>query len=338
MIGYETTPGIDKKDAKLAKDAIVYMFSGMNENMQLPIAYHFISSLTAEQKNMLLNAVIREVIGVGVVLVNISFDGFKSNPAMCQIAGSNLNVFSVDFNPTFQIENDLIHIILDPSHAIKLVRNNLSNKGILYDAENKPIKWIYIEYLLKFKQKGIFDTIHKITQEHINWKNKPMCVRLTVETFSASTANAIEYFMKQGYPEFKGAGPTIKFIRMFDCLFDIINTTIDSKDSSENPFKQRLSTDNAADIFSLFDEAIAYIKELQIRASVGARLTPLCSSLCKTGFQGWIINMHTLRALYDKLIVQDAFISHIPTHTMSQDHLEQFFGAIRSLLGIFFKL
>lgn len=335
MIGYETTPGIDKKDAKLAKDAIVFMFSGMNENIQLPISYHFISSLTAQQKSALLNSVIREVRSVGVVLTNITFDGFKTNPAVCEIAGSNLNVLSVDFNPAFQIENDLIYNLLDPSHAIKLIRNNLSNKGIFYDAENNPIKWSYIENLFKFKQAGNFDLMHKITQEHINWKNKCMRVKIAVETISTSTADALEFLMKQGHSEFKGAGPTIKFIRQFDRLFDIFNTTIHSKDSSENPFKRRLSAENAADIFSFIDEAIDYIKSLQIRANVGARLTPLCSSLNKTGFQGWIINMQSLKALYEKLVVQDALITHIPTHTMSQDHLEQFFGAIRSLLGNF---
>lgn len=97
-----------------------------------------------------------------------------------------------------------------------------------------------------------------------------MRVRLVVQTFSASTANAIEFLMNQGYPQFKDAGPTIKFIRTFNRLFDIFNTTINSKDSSENLFKRRLSAENAADIFSFFDEAIAYIKGLKIRAKTGA--------------------------------------------------------------------
>lgn len=67
LIGYETTPGIDKKAAKLAREVIVFMFSGMNENIQLPIAYHFISSLTTEPKFLLLNSVIKKVITTGVI-------------------------------------------------------------------------------------------------------------------------------------------------------------------------------------------------------------------------------------------------------------------------------
>lgn len=228
--------------------------------------------------------------------------------------------------------------MLDPSHAMKLVRNIFSNNEILYDAAGSPIKWNYIKNLLKFKEQHNFDMIHKITYEHINWKNKCMRVSLAVQTLSASTANAIEFLMNQGYAQFKDAGPTIKFIRTFNRLFDIFNTTINSKDSSENIFKRRISVENAAGIFSFFDEAIACIKGLQIRAKSGARLTPLCSSSSKTGFQGWIVNMQTLKAIYDKLIVRDELITHIPTHTLSQDHLEQFFGAVRSLLGNFFKI
>lgn len=50
--------------------------------------------------------------------------------------------------------------------------------------------------------------------------------------------------------------------------------------------------------------------------------------------------MQSLKAIYENLrdglmVVRDGLITHIPTHTLSQDHLEQFFGAVRSLLGNF---
>lgn len=329
MVGYEHVPGNDQRQAQIAKQAIVFMVSGINDDLNLPIAYYFINSLESDSKCRLLRENIEAVLNCGAILTNISFDGYRSNPVVCGILGANLDVFSDLFNTSFHIENHQIRVIFDPSHMQKLVRNTLGSKEILYDAQKRPIKWIYLKRLVKFKNQHNFNSMHKLTQAHIDYQSKPMKVILAVQTLSASTANAIEFLMQQGYPEFKGAEETIEFIRVFDKLFDVFNST---SNSSENPFKKKMSDENASRIFEMFDSATNYIKNLFIRNDSG-KLVPICNSMNKTGFQGYVINIQSLSSIYKEMLEEKNYIDSIATHKLSQDHLEVFFGKIRSLTG-----
>lgn len=51
-----------------------------------------------------------------------------------------------------------------------------------------------------------------------------MKVKLAAQTLSASIATALEFLEKSGVEEFQGAGPTIKFIKVIDKIFDFLNS------------------------------------------------------------------------------------------------------------------
>ena len=56
-----------------------------------------------------------------------------------------------------------------------------------------------------------------------------MNVKITAQVMSSSLATAIEFLMTSGYPGFSGADEgTIRFTRVIDRLFDLLN--------SKNPF------------------------------------------------------------------------------------------------------
>lgn len=159
------------------------MLSGVNYNIQLPVAYYFASSVDSIVKANIVRDVISSVIECGVQLVGVTFDGFRANPALCQILGADLDIFKDSFNPHFIINGQKINVMFDPSHVIKLVRNTLGAKGILYDAAGNPIKWKFFKELVKFKKNRNFGgPIHKLTQAHIDYKSNDMNVRLAVET------------------------------------------------------------------------------------------------------------------------------------------------------------
>lgn len=307
------------------------MLSGINYNIQLPIAYYFASSLNCVVKAQIVKDVTISVIGCGVELVGLTFDGYRTNPAVCQIFGANLDVFANSFHPSFSINNQKINVIFDPSHVIKLVRGSLTTK-FLHDSNGNAIKWNYFKQLVKFKKTRNFSgPIHKLTQAHIDWKSDDMNVRLAVETLSSSTANAIEYLMNAGFAEFAGAEATIKFTRTVDLAFDLRNSTHKSQ-SKENMFKRPWNPTNIAHIHQKRVEIIEYFKGLQIRSERG-NLSPLCSSQNKTGFQGFVLNMCSFNEIYNDLIVTRERVNYLPTHTLSQDHLEQLFGDLRSFNG-----
>lgn len=318
MYGFENIPGMDKSKADVASEALVFMFTSLNDSIRLPVAYFFVTKkMDALTKMDLLNEVISSVFQTGAVVKFITFDGFRINPAMCRLLGANLDVFSETFKPSFDFQGKTIHIFLDFSHAEKLVRNTLGSKEILFDAENNEIKWKYFERLVYFKDNRNFSMTHKLNQSHIEWKSNPMKVKLAVQIFSSSTARAMEFLMQQGCPEFVGAEATIKLTRMFDKLFDVCNST-DS--THENTFKNPLNPKNAAMIFELFEESTSYIKGMQIIEN--GKKIKVCSSLNKTGFIGFIVNMLSITKIYHELVLETGSMQSIRTHYMSQDHLE----------------
>lgn len=133
------------------------------------------------------------------------------------------------------------------------------DEKILYDDENKPIKWVYFERLVKFAADRNFHSMHKMTQAHIDFHQNPMKVILAIQTLSHRTANAIQYLMLKKYSQFDGAEATVKFIKMCADIFAVLNSTKFSE-HSENPLKRPISKNNAAQIFECFTRFGQYLK------------------------------------------------------------------------------
>lgn len=318
MIGFENYPGIDEKTADVASECLVFMFSAINNDICLPIAFYFVTKkIDATTKMLLTERIIDKLLESDVAVECIVFDGLKTNPAMCALFGANLDVYSDDFNASFEHKGKVIRVLYDFSHVIKLVRNNLALKKVFFDADGNEIKWTFFEKLVHFKDKRNFALCHKLTQAHIDYSANPMKVRLAVETFGASTARAMEFLKNNGHAEFSGAAGTIKFIRMINDLFDVFNSTDDNK---KNPLKNPISSRNAQQIFQLFNEASEYLKGLEMIE--GGKRIKLCKSAVKTGFQGFVIDIQSSTEIYNKLVVNENVMESIATHSMSQDHLE----------------
>lgn len=81
-------------------------------------------------------------------------------------------------------------------------------------------------------------------------------------------------------------------------------------------------------IFSFLDETVEYIKKLNIDRSGKSIL----KTKRKTGFIGFIINAHNLKEIYSEY-VETGRLAELPTRSLNQDPVENFFGRIRSCLG-----
>lgn len=156
-----------------------------------------------------------------------------------------------------------------------------------------------------------------------------MNVRIAVETLSSSTANSLEFLMKENFEEFANAKHTIFFTRLFNNIFDIFNAKLENY--STNPFKNALNSQNKNEIITLCSEAIDYIKSLTFKDEVGA-VHKVCKSKLKTGFVGLIVCMESLKRMFADY-VETNIMSSIKTYYLLQDPLEIFFGKIRSRGG-----
>ena len=95
--------------------------------------------------------------------------------------------------------------------------------------------------LHKIQEKEGLHLGNKLKTTHIQWKRQKMKVNIAVQTLSASVADAIEFcdhVLKLS--EFSDCAATVKFIRMFYRLFDILN----SCNSLGNGYKSALRKSN----------------------------------------------------------------------------------------------
>ena len=107
---------------------------------------------------------------------------------------------------------------------LKLFRNLLAQVGIIYDGDELPIQWEYIRQLNEVQKLHGIHCANKLRDRHINFEKLKMKVCVATQTFSNSVANALLFFrdiLKDN--RFKNVGATVKFIKIIDETFDLLN-------------------------------------------------------------------------------------------------------------------
>ncbi|XP_065650412.1 uncharacterized protein LOC136078563 [Hydra vulgaris] len=173
----------------------------------------------------------------------------------------------------------------------------LGSKVVLFDSENNAISWKYIVYLQKLQEDEGLRFGNKLRRVHINWRQQKLKVNLAAQAISSSVANAIEFCCKDlKLMQFQGDA-TVKFIRIFDRLFDILN--------SRNPFakgyKSALKMSNKHIWDKFLDEAYDYISNLQDSSH------RLLHTTRKTGFIGFLVAIKSIKQV--KMFCKVIFIS-----------------------------
>ena len=153
-----------------------------------------------------------------------------------------------------------------------------------------------------------------------------MKVNLAAQVFSSSVADAIE-FCEQNLqlPQFKGSSATVKFIRIFDPLFDVLN----SRNPCAKEFKSALRVQNQHSWLTFMDSSLEYIKQLK---DGNGKL--MIEGRRKTGFLGFVIGVESVKGIFKNAVACDPpLIKYLLTYKFRQNHLELFFGAVCSAGG-----
>lgn len=313
-------------DIAVARNALVFMLSGINMPVSFPIAHEFVVTLNAAKKSDLLKKVLMEVSKLGAKVKNITFDGMHVNFSTCEEMGASFSI--ANFNPAIRnpFDNSEVNVILDPCHMIKLVRNYLKNEGVILDGQNREIKWKHFVDLEACRIEHNLVT-HNIRKEHIDVEKK-MKVKLAVQLLSRSAANSFQFLREIGHTGFNNCAGTEEFCRKMNDLFDVFNTGYKDtlQNNNNNAFKTPVSKDSAEEIFNFLDDTAKYIKQLSMKKVNVLRTRK------HTGFLGMLINIHSLKSLYNELVIESK-VESIATFHLSQDPLESFFGRIRSHCG-----
>lgn len=70
-------------NVSLAKDALVYLISGVDEDFKIPIAYFLTSGLTGAERESLTNETLIRLSGIGIEIVAVTFDGLLCAILLC---------------------------------------------------------------------------------------------------------------------------------------------------------------------------------------------------------------------------------------------------------------
>ena len=152
-------------------------------------------------------------------------DGTSTNLHAMQLFGCKLGKSLQDIDGSFMYTGyeHKLFFTPDPPHMLKLAHNALCELGVFIDGEGKLVQWNFIQKLHEQQTLQGLKFANKLSSNHINIRRHKMNVRLAAQTFSSSVADAIQFLMESGHPEFKNAEATIFFIRTIDRLFDLLN-------------------------------------------------------------------------------------------------------------------
>lgn len=78
-------------------------------------------------------------------------------------------------------------------HMLKLMRNCLGNREILFTSDEKKIEWKYFVRLVKLQLENNINFGNKLTKTHLQFEDKKMNVRIAAETLSDSTADSMQF-------------------------------------------------------------------------------------------------------------------------------------------------
>lgn len=314
----------------IAKEALVFMVTGIKTSFKIPVAYFLSDSLDTEHKARLVETVLRSLHDIGVTVIAFTFDGLNTNLSTANALGASLK-YDHNFKTNFlhPCTSEPVYVLLDICHMLKLVRNTLAGKEKLQTKQGF-VEWKYIGMLNKTQNLTGAKMAERLTDHHVYFQNEKMRVDLAAQTLSRSVAEALET-LRSTNESFKDCAETIRFIRLFNDLFDVLN----SKHSSAKGFKRPLNSENLSSYIFLFEQMRTYICDLQLQQEKQGVLQwkPIIGTVNKTGFLGFLIAIQSFSEMYRRHAEELEEISEICCYRLSQDHLESFFSAIRSRGG-----
>lgn len=262
----------------------------------------------------------------------ITNDGNIVNISTAKILGADFDADKPYFKNPFD-EKKVVYMILDIPHMIKLARNCLGNKKIMYDSDNKEIKWSFLESLVTLQISENINLGNKLTKTHLEFEKVKMNVRVAAETLSNSTAGSMEYANKVlKVDNFRESEGTVEYFRICNNLFDIMNT---KKNHCNDQYKRPMSETTLNDIDIYFEFAKKYIKGLKLIEN--GQKKPILKTKSFTPFFGFYHNMTSFMGIYNDYVKPNG-VDEFYAFDVSQDHLESFFGCIRRMGGSIYSI
>lgn len=256
--------GVDEKNdcQSLASSALVLLLVCLNQTWKLPIGYFLTHGLTGAKLATLINMALEKCSQANIDVVSVTCDGCQTNLAAMRILGCKLDdpkkLKTTFKHPT--TGNDLV-LMLDACHMLKLVRNSFEAKQLFIDKNSNEVNWKHVRRLQEIQEIEGLRTGNKLTSRHINFRQQIMKVKLASQLLSNSVAQSLQA-CKDLLPEFADSEPTMHFIKLYNDIFDVLNSRGDPKAYG---FKRALKSKNKDELFKLLEDYKDYITNLKFK-------------------------------------------------------------------------
>lgn len=208
------------------------MFRPLLDNWVQPIAvYASKSAASAEDLQRLLAKALVLLEDHGARVLSVVCDGCTSNKKLWSLLGVKADESGVTnhiLHPT--VPDDKVFFMLDPPHAYKCIRNHIFTHNVVQSC-GQIFSYDLIVLLFKEDQRqtGGLRVCFRLTNSHIYPTNfQKMSVKLAVQIFSDSVADAFEYFRNKHPDEeirtkFRYTHHIEELLRLLNAAFDILN-------------------------------------------------------------------------------------------------------------------
>jgi hypothetical protein len=321
--GYVDLGGIANIETEeMATEALVLQIVSFTKKFKCPVAYFFVNKITSSLQKQFLLLAIEKLFNIGIIVRSITCDGCITNLKTIQILGCNLSPDNMCAKFEHPQNKSNIFCILDPCHVLKLLRNAFGE--ITLSSLNGQILFSFIDKLNQLQEREDLKLANAISNAHVNFKQKKMNVGLAAQTISSGVADAIDFLRKSGHPDFIGSEATTEFIRIFDRIFDIMN----SRSPYQRGYKRPLYLNNMDYCLNIFAETEKYIKTLKVND------ISILQHNRKTFALGFLMNIYSFQNLAVEFLTRvENPLRYFLTYKCSQDHLELFFSCIRARGG-----
>ena len=142
---------------------------------------------------------------------------------------------------------------------LKLVRNTVGDKKFIVDGDGNIVKWDYIKQLQELQASAGLHLGNKIRVSHINYHRKKWTLNLPHNYLVNRFADALQYCGTKKIPGFIGCEATVKFNRVFNRVFDVLQ----SRNLRTHGFKKPLSESNKVVVFKQLETDAEYNRLLK---------------------------------------------------------------------------
>ena len=329
MLGYvdygEDIALDEDEEGQIASEALIFMLNSLKSHWKYPIGYVFIDKIKADAQKALVARALESSLEAGLNVKTVTCDGTPTNLSTMKKLGCNIGQTLDDLDGTFTLNGTKYLFTPDPPHMLKLARNALSDLRVFIDGDGHKIQWKYITMLHDEQKEEGIKFGNKLSAKHVFYHRYKMNVRLAAQTFSSSVADALEFLQSMEVAGFEEVNGTIKFIRVIDRLFDLLN----SRSPRGRGFKSPMHRGNMHVWSSVIDNSISYL--VKLRDENG---NLLLQNRRHTFVKGMVIAAKSAKNLAMDLLFHPVTpYKYVLNYKWSQDHIELLNSCIRGRNG-----